>query len=312
MAAPIRQPDGTICRTGPNCKRHGGKGVTPATNSPAVAVKKQLDEAKALQSAPQPIVVKKDILLAPYGHAKRTYGVEYEYDAYGCDGCYGCDTGEDYCRGSRYEGLRVETPVDIRRVLSHVFNCAEKDVPDDAVTFGESIGLDGEDAWYVYGVADYYGETVETEMEQYVFDQLREWYYQRDNAEDAFGIYGYVRSKGQVTTGLSPLDALKAQLTAENKGRKISAVEEAKSFRVESLLFDTIHVPHEARYKKIEPRLAKSKINAKAYVGVVARDRQTNSYTLIDGYHRLKSVKESSLRKGEFIILESDKNSGIN
>lgn len=87
-----------------------------------------------------------------------TYACEYDYTDRVCYGCYGCETGEDYCRGSVYEGLEI-TAVDVEKVVSTVVFTGLPVYPE-LLKFAHSLDLSDVSHYEIQGEPDYYGETV--------------------------------------------------------------------------------------------------------------------------------------------------------
>lgn len=97
----------------------------------------------------------------------------------------------------------------------------------------------------------------------------------------------YIQSKGfPYNKQLSPVAALRQQLTYENHGRTLQVVENAKNVTILTLPASEVFIPNLTHYRECEPR----PIPSGGYGGVLFyRD---NKYYLLDGYHRLKWVKQ--------------------
>lgn len=300
MSEGVLQPDGTICRKGAACTRHGKKSA-PAISA-ATAVGAQLAEAKALASAPKPVVVERLKFSDPSYQQDVTSVVEYTYESYGCDGCYGCDTGEDYCRGASYEGLSIEF-VEPTMVMARLLSCDEKDIDQETSFFANSIGLDEKYNYEINGVFNYYGESVEIEVGQDQMELIKKWYFDHDNARDGWGVLDYCRSKGTPTKGLTPLEAIKLQLTAENGGRTVDGVETANEISVVEAAISQIHKPQVKHFTESAPRAPRSLTGSDdVFLGVVVKKHA--KLTLLDGYHRMKYAEENNITTGKFIVLE--------
>lgn len=108
------------------------------------------------------------------------YDVDYDYDSYWCDGCYGCNTGDDYCRGAYYEGLRVTEVPD----LDHRLTLIQKDqglvdafniTPIKLYAIGRIVGPSWRDLsnWGLETEGGYYGEEIESLI--YSGERLYDW-----------------------------------------------------------------------------------------------------------------------------------------
>ena len=88
------------------------------------------------------------------------HGVDYEYDSYSCGGCYGCQTGDDYCRGSVYRGLRVEIIPDqlLKSFTTDVEKLETKYLIDRLLS---TLGMYDGSNYKISASPDYYGEEVD-------------------------------------------------------------------------------------------------------------------------------------------------------
>lgn len=138
-------------------------------------------------------------------------------------------------------------------------------------------------------------------------DQTRKdvenYYYSLKNATDKDGVLDYVRSKGVDTSGMRPINALKAQLDYENNGRKHSLVERSSNVTVDYIARDKIHMGAVGRYDAVEPRVPQGYANV--IHGIVVYNEQQDVYYLVDGYHRTKwnDIHGLNKTKGKYIIL---------
>lgn len=248
---PIILPDGTRCHTGPSCRRHGTKtngGSTrpyeeiaaparaqwsPQAQKVSAKLGEQLDSEveskeafiKSAKESLTPTPVKREpIVVAPDKFSHPTFsshvltsGVDVEDDGYYCDGCYGCEGGDDYCRGSVYENIRVES-VNPKIVLSNIFGVNSEDLPQDLLKLGDDLGLGDKGNYYVETEGGWYGQeysvfsTLSTDK---VRTALIEWSRDREGAVDEAGVYEFVRAQGIPTKGLTPVKAMRAYLVAQ-------------------------------------------------------------------------------------------------
>lgn len=234
-----------------------------------------------------------------------TYSVSWEYDSYYCDGCYGCDTGNDYCRGSRYEGLRIEriywdsVASDIISYLGYMPNHEHiKDVVEilQASDLESNLEIDS--------VAGYYGDEAEVVLyNDHLYLGPVRWYLEaRPDAVDNQGILEFVRAVGYSTVGMAPIDALKAYIEKSNFGARVKSVDEAKIVSLEKLDLDKVIIKNEAHFDKIQ---ARTDIDPpRSIVGVVVKGG--GRFELVDGYHRLKAALKKKQKTGYFYVLHQE------
>lgn len=296
----VLQADGTICKAGVNCRRHGIKAASMSVDA-ASMVKSQLNEAKLIAQAPQPIIVEKTKFSEPKFN-EVTHLVEYDYERYECNGCYGCDTGEDYCRGSEYSGLELKA-VDASHTLANVLSCSVSDLSFIDMSFAHHIGLDDFSSYDIEAEGGYYGQEVRVTVENEQMELIRDWYFKAENANDAYGVLAYCRSKGIVTRGMTPLEAIKTQLRTENNGMVNPVVERAKNVTVEHVKLSAVKISQADHFEKAVPRPIRSLTEeSKEITGVLIK--KNGSFKLVDGYHRLKTAHENkNLSHGEFLVL---------
>lgn len=240
-----------------------------------------------------------------YMSDKHLYSVEYEYDGYYCSGSScNSDGYDDYCRDSEYDNIRVADGINTRAVLAEIYRCKSEDIPDDLVNFANNeLELDDKDSYEVQVSRGYYGDEASVVLSdpKNVYDKLREYYFARDDAKDDDGVLPYVRGKGISTKGMQPIDAIKTQLRAENKGMIVSHVENATKVERQDLNMKDVMVPQNEHFIKVDPRKPIAPHGAEETVGVVVQ--KGDSYVLVDGYHRFKHQSAKGAKGGSFIIL---------
>lgn len=235
------------------------------------------------------------------------YEVEYEYDFYGCTG-YTCGSeGDDgYCRDAEFENLRISNePISTRNVLGSIFRASPGDIPDDLVAFAENeLELDKPESYEVSSSRGYYGDEAEVTLtfESNVRKKLTEYYLNRPDAKDTAGILPYLRGKGQDTTGLTPVEAVKKHLRAENRGAIVKYVEDANTVYKMRVPLTDVKVPQKKHLETVEPRKPIHPKNVEKFCGVVVK--KGNAYFLVDGYHRLKYELGTNNKTGNFLVLE--------
>lgn len=236
---------------------------------------------------------------------KHLYSVEYEYDGYYCSGSScNSDGYDDYCRDSEYDNIRVADGINTRAVLAEIYRCKSEDIPDDLVDFANNeLELDDKESYEVKVSGGYYGDEASVVLSdpKNVYTKLREYYFARDDAKDDHGVLPYVRGKGIATNGMSPIDAIKTQLRAENNGMILSHVENATTVERKQLNMKEVIVPQNEHFIKVDPRKPIAPHGAEETLGVVVQ--KGDSYVLVDGYHRFKHQIAKETKDGSFIVL---------
>lgn len=247
------------------------------------------------------------------------YISDYDYDEYTCYGCFGCENPDSYepCRGSEYVNLRLvsidekellsvakkymgwDYSSDYQKVPKHIQEDFEKFVEKDLKKF-----LSPSD-WSIHGEPDYYGETVVINPPSGLKDLCREWYYNQPGASDRDSVLPYLRGKGFDTVGKDPLTAMKDHLAEENQGMRLPEVESAENISKSTIFFSRIKM-NEKHYEKVdarEPSPVRDSGSGQKIIGVLLKTGE-KEYKLLDGYHRLKHMKEKEQRRnGNFMVL---------
>lgn len=170
--------------------------------------------------------------------------------------------------------------------------------PDD-VTYREAVENSGlladKDSFIVNRSWGYYDE-IETDvmLKTEIHQQLLDFYYTLPNAVDTDGVLQYVRGKGVPTQGLTPVEALKQQLKLENGGKSHRKVDNATSVTRQNLEFRKIRIPAPNHLQEVEPRPLNGNLSLKDSIAGVVYKEPDGSYTLVDGYHRMKHMLNSS------------------
>lgn len=244
-------------------------------------------------------------------HAVKQLGdrLDFEYDDYACSDPWGCSS-DGICRDKRYEGLRPHPDCDDpAKVAAALLNTSAPKVPDVVVAKVRELGLVGSDNWVVEASSDYYGQRADMRpVDEYdMADRVarfRDWFYKAGNANDYSGVLAYVRSKGTVTAGRSPVEAIRAQLRAENPGARSELVEQARTAEIRSLSWQDV-IPNEDRLAQVRPSAAAVPKGAapgtQAITGVVVASG--GRYLLVDGHRRYASVRRGDILFRPFVVL---------
>ena len=98
------------------------------------------------------------------------------------------------------------------------------------------------------------------------------------------------------------ISEIKDYLNNQNPGRTSALVEQSQKSYFKRLDFNLIIPVTQHHFEKCEPRKPKREHKEPLIYGVVVR--KNNQYNLVDGYHRLKSVRETNRKTGNYIVLE--------
>ena len=258
---------------------------------------------------------------------------DYNYDSYGCDGCHGCETGNDYCRGSYYKGLRV-SPINADALLNQIF---EKEsnarYPQEFYTILENSGILDENNWEVEAEWDYYGETISgpTFQGENPYPKLIEYFSGKYNMEleDSNGYMSYIRELGfETTPGVSIDDSVKEYLMSldlpasvkhrvqtsdtvtESHWRYIyTCIRMSSQVRIKARKENRLLTPREKEFEtKIisnPEKLAESnsaplpEIKTNGYfktpiLGILVKHKTNNTYYLATGHENYRTLSESA------------------
>lgn len=212
-------------------------------------------------------------------------GVEYDYDYYGRSEW--SDPDDPY---SVYEGLHLKS-VDAYSAVAGLIQC-QGELPDELQKMIEDNNWNDISEWDIEAENDYYGQSVLVVPPRGMEEKLTQWYWNLPNADDGAGVLRYVRAKGVDTSGLTPVEAIKKQLAAENNGIEHPLLEKVNNASVTSVRLRDVVIPNREWFDKVEPRSVKAGGDSYPVTGVVVFVR--NQYVLIDGYHRTKDVFKKS------------------
>lgn len=114
----------------------------------------------------------------------------------------------------------------------------------------------------------------------------------------------YCAGKGYPPHGLTAVEALKAQLKAENGGKDHPRVDIAQHVYLATIQFANLRIPASQHWERIQSApLTPPNQGEKPIAGVVIENRD-GTYTLVDGYHRTKGLKtESQATQADYFVL---------
>lgn len=156
------------------------------------------------------------------------------------------------------------------------------------------------DGWEVE--THYYDDDPEILPPEKLEKDLQNWYYDQPNATDRAGALEHVREKGYETKGLRPEEAVKKILREEN-GMILKRVESTSSVAsypevpIQNLRMVKNH------YDAVEPREPSAKSSNSSQIDGILQ-WAPNGYRVLDGYHRIKWLKENGKDKGNFLVLQ--------
>ena len=259
------------------------------------------------KTAPKPIITDMNPLHEPsISGALDLYNFSYEYESYGPPN--GQERAE-YNKNYVYGGLKLTEIPPVKQTLASIFSCEPNDIPDELEKYAvEQLEMNDFDSYEIYGRSGYYGEEIAISYSG--AHSLRKWYYGQENARDVDGVLDYVRSKGQKTGTKKPINAVKAQLASENGGKVPAAVSATNKVSIKKLSAKQIVVPDSDKLASSATAPIESKNGtARSFAGVVVK-REDDTYVLVDGYKRYKTMEANKGQK-EYIVLEHSKYNGF-
>lgn len=195
--------------------------------------------------------------------------------------------------------------IDVQGVLADLHGVNKEDIPNEYTAHAKENKWDAPENFVINRYYGYYGEVftdVTTTPE--LTEKVTEYYRNMENATDSQGVLQYCRSKGQPTAGMTPIEALKAQLSKENKGKKHKYVDHATNVWLETVRLEDIRIPAQKHYDRVEPRKPEASLRSNPTIAGVVRMDENRDYVLVDGYHRTKFLNESGrYKKGKYFVL---------
>lgn len=248
---------------------------------------------KNIKGTPAPILLTPALLREPSVDRQYIYGVDWEDE----DDYYSQSYG-DYISHTP-----VITNVSLPEVLGSLYGCRPADVPAEWIQEAKELGFDKHEYYSAESEFNYYEDDVNIYVHEDVTAWARAKYWSLPNATDNYGVLNYIRGKGFDTTNLTPYQAVKAQLDEENKGRKSSLVDGAKTAKIESVLKSEIVVPAKIHLENVEPRpIRPPGEGIRNIAGVLVK--RDGRYHLVDGYHRFKGTKDGKNIRYSYVVLE--------
>jgi hypothetical protein len=282
--------------------------------------RKMASEAEAEEAARKAKTAKRlgDPIIHPkvkqWSPGTRIYsGLDYDYDR-----SYDHPEDEDICRCGVINNVEIKGWGDDGEGLAeyakeHLGLDRNEPLPDELkkdltpfVTNFNSSDYEAEISPGYYG-EEFSGIKVPDELKEV----LAKHYYAQPDAGGPENILTYLRGKGYETTGERPLEAIKGALQAENNGRLIAKVAKTRKWRTAAINLSSITLPSESQQAAGEkdPRPLSSPYGKNSPTGEIAGvvlQRSDGTYELLDGYHRMGSLKAEGKRKKKYIILSSE------
>lgn len=186
------------------------------------------------------------------------------------------------------ENFKVTKVGDVRKVLGTIFHCPADEIPNDLYDYAvNDLHMDKPESYEVEVSEDYYNEPERT-IRFTKSKELTEWFLKQENARDNAGVLDYVRSKGIPTSGKTPLQAIKEQLSFENNGRLSKAVQVANRVAVYRIELDKIKFDKKKMQSTSPAPVQSDNKTSKKIAGVLVKDGK--NYVLVDGYQRTKGL----------------------
>lgn len=223
--------------------------------------------------------------------------VLYSYDYYGQEYSYDPDA-EPY---NVYEGLKIRR-VNTKAYLAEVHHCQPDELPEELIQKVEASGYMNPEKWEIYSETDYYSDRVVVDPPDELISLLREEYWKQPGANDHMGILKYCRSKGLVTAGKPPLEALKAQLAEEKIGSDLKMVQDATRLEIRQHRLTKVGLAEGTDLTKITPVQPEPFVKGGDDIIGVAVKHENKLY-LVDGYGRYKNSVDKRKREGVFVVL---------
>lgn len=193
-------------------------------------------------------------------------GIDYDYTSYDCrDSDCGCQTGNDYCRGSTYNGLRV-TSVDLNSIRekfkTHIHGNDDIFIDYCIDRLLRVYSLYSPDVWEVNTHEGYYGEEIgPISMDLSIFKSI---------CSDVESLYS-----------MNPDDRIRFVLKKEYQMVLPDLL--TASFSEEMVAVSSLSVGNEIYRRKIKDS-PYHKNNYRLPIGIYLREN--DKFRLIDGYHR--------------------------
>lgn len=254
--------------------------------APTTNLNAELDRANEDTGIPALALLPASELGEPKRFLNYGYGFEFDYD----DPYYGPNDG-----GVLSEEI---THINMKDFLAEVHGTETSVITDDYIQYAESQRWDNPENFFVDRSWGYYNEIeVSIELRPEFLAEVQSHYYRLDNATDQDRVLPYVRGKGYPTEGKSPVEALKAQLKAENNNQSHRRVDNSTEVNVQSVQFQKIIIPATAHYENVIPSEPQAPVPDIPKIAGVVVANNDGTYTLVDGYHRTKFIRQDRRRR---------------
>lgn len=141
-----------------------------------------------------------------------------------------------------------------------------------------------------------------------LYTTIQTWFWEQPNASDKQGILEYVRDKGTNTTNLTPLEAIKKQYIEENllliqmttSTNFLNKILQTTKVQTKTVDLKTI-TASQTRIEDVEARTPHNYKNEPGIAGILLKTN--GKYQLLDGYHRLKHLRQQNETQATYIVL---------
>ena len=225
-----------------------------------------------------------------------TYGdVEYEYDSKECNRSYcGCRDGTDYCRGSTYQGLRVES-VDLDSVRKHFLQEIKKTTlpPSDPKFMDYCVDrllrlnkVYNTEDWEINTCSGYYGQEI-------------------SDAKLDDNLFGDILEKTKHLISLAPDERIRYVLQEEYQFLLPQLLK--CKFKETEIDIKDIFIPNREYHKKIQKGDLVYK-NFSLPIGIYSLESENIDlhkahYRLVDGYHRYCSYMSQETKPSKVNVI---------
>lgn len=184
-------------------------------------------------------------------------------------------------------------------------------IPADLRNYARKIGVFEPENYNVSRGWGYYDEIeTDVELKPEVLSQLKDYYFNYDNAVDEGHILPFLRSKGFATKGKNPTEALTSYLESKN----IAIPEHVQPTKVTqrtitagNIISDTSAEPVAPVVDLLTRRRTREQVGAHNTLGIAVKDSQSTKYVLLEGSGEFNWVKQNTQLgrfSRNFLVLE--------